>query len=108
MAYYLVRSKPKCEDLSDLEQLLQQDAFVALRPFGKAITLALRNARIQEDGTVIWEEEDYCSPPLAQERTAVLDTYFEDITVEVVAQHEGWKRIHDLPALFPDLADPAV
>jgi hypothetical protein len=28
------------------------------------------------------EEEDYCSPPLAQERAAVLDTYFDDITVE--------------------------
>jgi hypothetical protein len=27
-------------------------------------------------------EEDYCSPPLAQQRAAVLDTYFDDITVE--------------------------
>jgi hypothetical protein len=31
---------------------------------------------------MIWSEEDYCSPPLAMEREAVLDRYFTDIKVE--------------------------
>ena len=52
----------------------------------------------------MWEEEDYCRPPLAQERAAVLDRYFEQISVEAVERDGGWKRIADLPALFPALA----
>ncbi|MBV8830978.1 MAG: hypothetical protein JO108_17290, partial [Acidobacteriaceae bacterium] len=50
-------------------------------------------------GTAVWEEEDYCSPPLAQERAAVLDAYFEKIKVEQVNEGEGWKRIRALPKL---------
>ncbi|HJU11673.1 MAG TPA: hypothetical protein VJ728_12390 [Candidatus Binataceae bacterium] len=56
-------------------------------------------ASTQPDGTAIWEEEDYCSPPLAQERTAVLDMYFDEIEVEQVKAGEGWKRINSLPKL---------
>jgi hypothetical protein len=52
----------------------------------------------------MWEEEDYCEPPLAQERAAVLDRYFEELSVEPVFQGTGWALIQDLPALFPDLA----
>lgn len=55
----------------------------------------------EPDGTAVWEEEDYCSPPLAQERTAVLDLYFDEITVEKVNAGEGWKMIEVLPRLNP-------
>src|SRR5215510_13134589 len=54
---------------------------------------SLKEARTQPDGTAVWEEEDYCSPPLAEERPAVLDTYFDEIKVEQVNAGEGWKRI---------------
>jgi hypothetical protein len=40
-----------------------------------------------------------CSPPLVQERAGVLDTYFDDITVERVKAGEGWKQIQGLPKL---------
>jgi hypothetical protein len=63
------------------------------------LTDPLNNARVQPDGTAIWEEEDYCSPPLAQERAAVLGTYFDEITVEQVNAGEGWARIASLPML---------
>ena len=53
----------------------------------------------------MWEEEDYCSPPLAQERAAVLDEYFDNLRVTSVEKNEGWAQIRDLPALFPELAD---
>jgi hypothetical protein len=36
-------------------------------------------------------EEDYCSPPLVQERAAVLDLYFDEITVERVDAGTGWE-----------------
>jgi hypothetical protein len=64
----------------------------------------LRDARIAEDGFAIWEEEDYCRPPLAQERAAVLDRHFDELTVEPVREGEGWGRIRTLPRLFPGFA----
>lgn len=99
MAHYIVRAKAKPELLAELNQKLSEDAFTGLRPFGKALTYSLRGARMQPDGRAVWEEEDYCSPPLAQERAAVLDTYFDDITVERVEAGQGWQQIESLPKL---------
>jgi hypothetical protein len=101
VAHYLVRAQPKPERISELRDRLDQDAFIKMRPFGKALTHSLRNARIQADGTAVWEEEDYCSPPLAQEREAVLDHYFDDIAVERVKPGEAWNQIATLPHLLP-------
>lgn len=106
MAHYLVRATPRGDRLRELEALLEKDAFLALQPFGRAVTHSLRNARVHGDGGAVWEEEDYCSPPLAQERRAVLDDYFDDLTVSPVSRGEGWKRIASLPPLFPGLAAP--
>jgi hypothetical protein len=38
---------------------------------------------------------------LAQERAAVLDEYFEGLSVD---RGSGWQRIAELPPLFPDLS----
>ena len=103
MAHYLVRAKLKTDLLYELNQKLRENTFISLRPFGKALTYSLCEARTQPDGLAIWEEEDYCSPPLAQERAAVLDTYFDEITVERVNAGEGWKRIEDLPKLHRNM-----
>jgi hypothetical protein len=100
MAHYLVRARPKEERLPDLRVQLDQKAFADLRPFGRALTRSLEGARREEDDTAVWEEEDYCSPPLAQEREAVLDDYFESIEVEPVEEGEGWQRIESLPSLY--------
>jgi hypothetical protein len=102
MAHYLVRARPRRGKLDELQAQLRADAYVDLQPFGRALTRGLRGARIEGEGAV-WEEEDYCSPPLAEERAAVLDAHFEDITVEPVVPGEGWRRIERLPPLFPDL-----
>jgi hypothetical protein len=96
MAHYLVRARPRRGKLDELQVRLQEDAFVDLQPFGRALTRGLRGARAEGEGAV-WEEEDYCSPPLAEERAAVLDSYFEGIAVEPVAKGEGWRRIEALP-----------
>jgi hypothetical protein len=104
MAFYLVRGQPRAAKLSELEERLRGQAFVELEPFGRALTKGLRDARVEAAG-VVWEEEDYCSPPLAQERAAVLDSYFDELTVEPVAQGRGWQQIEALPPLFPELAD---
>ena len=100
MAYYLVRAKPNTEQLDELRERLDSGEIREMRPFGTALDHSLNHARIKEDGTAIWEEEDYCSPPLDMERRAVLDTYFTDLTVERVERGEGWETIDDLPNLW--------
>ena len=102
MAHYLVRARAKSDKLGELLQRLAADAFVGLEPFGRALTRGLRGARIEGD-EILWEEEDYCAPPLKEERAAVLDDYFDGITVQHVAEGEGWRRIAALPHLFAEL-----
>jgi len=104
MAYYLVRARPRAARLQEPEDRLRARAFVDLEPFGRALTEGLREARLKAAGAV-WEEEDYCAPPLAEERAAVLDAYFDDLTVEPVSKGGGWQRIAALPRLFPELGD---
>jgi hypothetical protein len=103
MAYYLVTAVPRADRLEDLEKRLSRDEFVRLRPFGNALSKSLRDARRFPDGLAVWEEEDYCRPPLAQERAAVLDDYFDRLKVETVNEGEGWRRIEGLDRLFPAL-----
>lgn len=91
MAYYLVRARLKSELADELGQRLRRGEFQGLLPFGVALTHALQNARRDPaTGEAVWEEEDYCSPPLAMERTVVLDHYFQDLHVEPVREGEGW------------------
>ena len=103
MAFYLVSAAPKPGLIEELSDRLARDEFIGMRPFGRSLTHGLRNARVRSDGVAVWEEEDYCSPPLAQEREAVLDAYFGDLHVEAVSEGEAWERIEDLPRLFPEL-----
>ncbi len=101
MAYYLVRATPKPEKLAELGAQLARRAFVDMQPFGPALSKGLTGARRMDDGRAVWEEEDYCSPPLAMERAAVLDAYFDSLEVEHVQPDAGWAQIRDLPLLFP-------
>jgi len=103
MAFYLVSAVLKPDLSKELEQLLRKNAFVDLQPFGKVLSRSLRHARIRDDGFAVWEEEDYCTPPLAQERAAALDRFFERLSVAPVQAGEGWNRIRHLSRLFPDL-----
>lgn len=110
MAYYLVRARLKSALAEELRTRLDREEFRAMRPFGEALTYALEHARLDpQTGEAVWEEEDYCSPPLAMERAAVLDRYFNDLRVEPVREGEGWQWIAELPSLWEPptvLADP--
>jgi hypothetical protein len=102
MAYYLVKAKFDKDSLDQLRSRLDRGEIKRIKPFGLALQYGLDNARLdpREHGTALWEEEDYCSPPLAQERAAVLDTYFTGLHVEPVEQGQGWKKIESLPKLW--------
>jgi hypothetical protein len=100
MAHYLVKAKAHDNLLPELRSRLDSGEIEEMRPFGKAMQYSLENARLDPGGWAVWEEEDYCSPPLAQERAAVLDTYFTDLSVEKVERGDGWTRIDSLPRLW--------
>ena len=88
--------------LPDLRKLLDSGEVRKMQPFGRALDSSLRKAKLDSDGLAVWEEEDYCNPPLAQERAAVLDRHFEDLDIELVSEGEGWKKISHLPSLWRD------
>ncbi len=103
MTFYLVRAKPKREQLESLKEELKSGKISRMRPFGQALHYSLENARIdtQNSDYTLWIEEDYCSPPLAMERKEVLDRYFNDISVERVESEEhAWNSISDKPRLW--------
>ena len=102
MSYYLVKAKYHKDLLAELRTRLDSGEINKMRPFGTALQYSLDHARLdpQRENWVVWEEEDYCSPPLAQERAAVLDTYFASLNVEKVPQGKGWEQIESLPKLW--------
>jgi hypothetical protein len=103
MAHRFVRARPRTDRLAELRERLDDGEVRGMDPFGEAMTRSLDNTRLDPDtGEAVWVEEDYCSPPLAMEREAVLDDYFEDLRVvhEDVDPEEGWGRIDELPSLW--------
>ena len=102
MAHYIVHAKPIHDLMEELRARLESGEIREMQPFGRALQYSLENARALDEDAAIWEEEDYCVPPLAQERAAILDTYFTDLTVEKVERGEGWEQLEELPPLLPD------
>jgi hypothetical protein len=100
MAHYLVKARPDNERLSELRRRLDAGEIERMRPFGNSLHYSLENARLTADAWAIWEEEDYCRPPLAMEREAVLDSYFSALSVEPVEKGAGWSQIDELPQLW--------
>lgn len=103
MAHYVVRARLKPERRDELREKLAQGAFVNVRPFGRGLSKALERAHLDPDtGEAVWEEQCFCTPPLAAEKPAILDRYFDDIETEEVDEGAGWKRLAALPSLWPD------
>jgi len=98
-----VRAKPNKQLLQELHDKLDSGSISNMRPFGHALQHSLQNARIDpiNPDFALWVEEDYCSPPLAMERQAVLDHYFGEISVErVLSEEESWNKIDNYTRLW--------
>jgi hypothetical protein len=102
MAHYLVKAKANQAQLGELRTRLDSEEIRRMRPFGQALDYSLRNARVDPAGWTVWEEEDYCHPPLAMERAAILDSYFTNLSVEKVEEGDGWQTIEHLDPLWSD------
>jgi len=87
--------------MTELRRRLDSREISRMRPFGGSLDHGLRNSKVRQDGFAVWEEEDYCVPPLAQERAAVLDDYFDHLTVEDIGDPgQGWMKITGLPSFW--------
>lgn len=86
--------------MAELKARLDSGEIAVMKPFGSALHYSLENAKMQDGETAIWEEEDYCVPPLAQERAAVLDEYFSGLEVRRVEAGQGWGQLDGLPPMF--------
>ena len=98
MAHYLVKARPT-DDLDALRAELDSGAIKEMEPFGNELHHALMNARVDDAGWALWEENCYCNPPLKQERE-VLDRYFDDLSTVTINKGEGWAQLEDLPSLW--------
>ncbi len=101
MAFYLVTANINSSLIDQLRLKLEREEIQTISPFGEALAFALENAKYDPDtNRALWEEEDYCSPPLKEEKEQVLALYFDDIRTEKVKEGKGWKRIQQLPDLW--------
>jgi len=100
MPAYLVTATPIDELFQALADALETGLVEEMEPFGEELSNALKRARMQPDGTAVWEEVCFCSVPLAQEREGMLDRYFRELSTTEVSRGDGWRRIEDLPRLF--------
>ena len=108
MVFWLVTAKPRVEKLGELRRRLDSREISRMRPFGRSLENGLVNAKLREDGSALWGEEDYCVPPLAQEKAAVLDDYFDNLTVEDIGDPgQGWEKLANLSSLWQrDVNEP--
>jgi hypothetical protein len=104
MAHYMVTARPISDRMEELTEKLRNRAFEPLKPFGRALTYSLEHAKIDTRGYWKWEELDYCDPPLAQERKAVLDRYFSLEHIEQVHENEGWKQLSEYEDALPEFS----
>ena len=85
---YRVTASFREETASDLRSELKDGSIAAQQPEGQEIVDSLRRAVRTAGGTIQWTECCYCDPPLAHERSTVLDRYIEEFETEAIGKHE--------------------
>jgi hypothetical protein len=59
-----------------------------------ALKMTAQRGRQKQQWMCLLDRRMYCSPPLTMEREALLDQYFDDVSVEKVDKAQrGWERI---------------
>ncbi|MCW8915198.1 MAG: hypothetical protein OQK24_05005 [Magnetovibrio sp.] len=84
---YTVIAQPIPENLSRFYVALSDGTIAKQEPDGREIVASMQRAKIQDDGSVQWNEVCYCATPLAHERQTVYDFYFTDIHTELVDEY---------------------
>ena len=85
---YRVTAKFFDSKAGEFYQKLTDGSIQNQKPDGPEMVDSMHRAYIQESGLIMWSECCYCNPPLAHERSTVLDNYFTEITTEPIDAHE--------------------
>jgi hypothetical protein len=100
MPSYLVRGRPKPGKLPKLRRKLELGDIALMRGFGGSLEFGLKNAKRSIDGDVLWEQQSDSMPPLSQEKRAILNEFFREITAKDVAEGQGWEEVKLLQPLW--------
>ncbi len=90
--FYKVCARFRTGTAADFLERLSDGTIQNLQPDGAEMVASMNRAVVSADGSVEWSEQCFCSTPLAHERATVLDTYFEDLSTELIdgyRAHEG-------------------
>ncbi|MCZ6789507.1 MAG: hypothetical protein O7D33_06155 [Chloroflexi bacterium] len=88
---YKVTAKFLDSKAGEFFQKLKDGSIQNQKPDGPEMVDSMRRAYIQESGLIMWSELCYCNPPLAHERSTVLDNYFTGIVTESIDGYEEYE-----------------
>ena len=88
---YRITASFREETASDLRGKLNDGSIGAQQPDGQEIVESLHRAVRTATGMIKWTERCYCNPPLAHERSTVLDRYFDQLHTEAITKHEEYE-----------------
>jgi len=88
---YRVTARFRNERTIELFRLLTDGSIAAQDPDGREIVASLNRAVMTGVDVVRWSEMCFCEPPLAHERSTVLDRYFDSITTEPIGAYEQYE-----------------
>ena len=87
---YKVTARFKEESAAEFLRELRDGTIARQKPDGSEMVDSMDRAVVKESGEVEWSEMCYCSPPLAHERTTVLDRYFDDLSTEAIGSYQDY------------------
>jgi len=88
---YKVRARLKTGTAADFLEKLTDGTIQNLQPDGAEMVKSMTRAVVTADGSVEWSEQCFCSTPLAHERATVLDSYFEDLSTELIDDYRDYR-----------------
>jgi len=88
---YKVTAKFIDSKAGEFYQKLTDGSIQKQKPDGPYIVESIKRASIGKSGLIMWSELCYCDPPLAHERSTVLDHYFTEITTAPIDDHEEYE-----------------
>jgi len=88
---YKVTAKFYDDKVGEFYRKLTDGSIQNQKPDGQEMVGSMHRASIGESGLIIWSELCYCNPPLAHERSTVLDNYFTEITTKPIDDYEKYE-----------------
>jgi len=88
---YKVTAKFIDSKAGEFYQKLTDGSIQNQKPDGPEMVDSMHRASIEKSGLIMWSELCYCDPPLALERSTVLDNYFTEITIKPIDDYEEYE-----------------